>query len=62
MFLSNCLPEPVVVLQQDLACSGSECNASWPDVVELQGVFYQYVLPPCMHFYFFEGRIVTGAT
>lgn len=51
----------MVVLQQYLACSGSECNASWPDVVELQGVFYQYVLPPCMHFYFFEGRIVTGA-
>ena len=48
---------------QDLTCSGNECHAVRPSVVELsgQGVFFEYVLPRCMHFYFFEGRIVTGA-
>ncbi|CAK9003037.1 STI1-like protein, partial [Durusdinium trenchii] len=57
-----CAFKPLVLLEQDLACSGNECNSTWPHVVELtgQGALYEYVPPPCMHFYFFEGRIATG--
>lgn len=57
-----CSFQPVVILQQDLTCSGDECTTTWPHVVELsdQGVYYEYSLPRCMHLFFFEGRIVTG--
>ena len=57
-----CAFKPLVLLEQDLACSANECDSTWPAVVELtgQGALYEYVPPPCMHFYFFEGRIATG--
>lgn len=45
-----------VILDQDIACSGVECSIDTIRTVAVaDGIFYEYVRPPCVYQGFFDG-------
>ena len=51
----ECAYPSVVDIKYNLACTGVECNLDSVRVVQVeQGVFYEFVRPPCVQFPFFE--------
>jgi hypothetical protein len=50
-----CIYSVKVVLDEDLACGGVECNLNDVRTIELEpGIWYEYVRPPCVHRAFYE--------
>jgi hypothetical protein len=44
-----------IVLDEDLACGGVECNLNDVRTIQLEpGIWYEYVRPPCVHRAFYE--------
>ena len=50
----ECTYEAIVVLDQNLACLGKECNVDTVRVVQVNSIFYEYVRVPCVVFDFYE--------
>jgi uncharacterized protein (DUF1501 family)/uncharacterized protein (DUF1800 family) len=58
---SLCEYKGVVKLQSSVACTGTECNLSSIRIVQVaEGVFYEYVPPPCVNFPFIQDGIVVS--
>ena len=53
--LNSCTFPSVVTLSENLECSGDECKVDTIRVVQVQnGMYYEYVPPPCVHQSFVE--------
>lgn len=51
----NCKFLPTVILNQNINCAGDECNVDTLRTVEAaNGIFYEYVRPPCVYQAFFN--------
>lgn len=44
-----------IVLDSDLVCHGMECGIDTPRVIDVGGIFYEYVRMPCVNQAFFNG-------
>jgi Protein of unknown function (DUF1800) len=51
---SGCRFKAKVVLNQNLPCVGIECTLDNLRVVEVGGVFYEYIRPPCVYQAYFQ--------
>eukprot|EP00934_Nitzschia_sp_Nitz4_P007090 Nitzschia sp. Nitz4//scaffold25_size161228//48616//54500//NITZ4_002422-RA/size161228-snap-gene-0.22-mRNA-1//-1//CDS//3329544562//7080//frame0 len=43
-----------VVLDSSLSCQGNECDVNTVRVVKVNGMYYEYIRPPCVHQAFFD--------
>lgn len=56
---ANCQYDAVVLLDETIMCSGAECTVDTLRVVEVGGVYYEYIRPPCVYQAFFrDARMV----
>ena len=51
---STCELSPKIILDQNIACSGKECNVDTVRVVRVGNVFYEYVRLPCVQEAFYN--------
>lgn len=58
---SLCVYKGIVNLESDVVCTGTECSLSSIRVVQVaDGVFYEYIPPPCVYFPFIQDGIVVS--
>lgn len=56
---SSCAYDAKVVLDETIGCNGVECDVDTVRVVEVgNGIFYEYVQPPCVHQAFFDNPVM----
>jgi uncharacterized protein (DUF1800 family)/uncharacterized protein (DUF1501 family) len=53
-----CAFKPVTVLDDAIKCTGKECNMDTVEVVKVGDNFFEYVLPTCVHMFFYNGQEV----
>mmetsp|Transcript_5472 Transcript_5472/g.11291 ORF Transcript_5472/g.11291 Transcript_5472/m.11291 type:complete len:828 (-) Transcript_5472:665-3148(-) len=53
-FTESKVPGTNVFLKKDIECYGDECIVNTLKQVEVNGIFYEYIRPSCVHLSFFE--------